>query len=208
MKLYTVLFTIVLLSSCNTKEEKKDEQKIDTPNDTVQIKPAPANPYAGTDLSPMDMIYFPVDYPKLKMTKAISTSPMARVIYSRPQKLGRKIFGELLKYDQPWRLGANEATEIEFFRAATIQNKKISAGRYILYCIPQEKNWTIVFNTNIDTWGLQQDASKDIYRFDIPVEKTTNTVEYFTMAFEKNSSGGADLIIAWDDVLAKLPISF
>ncbi|TAL42738.1 MAG: DUF2911 domain-containing protein [Chitinophagaceae bacterium] len=199
----------ILFFSCNSKDEKQDETVKKSPDkkDTVLIKPSANNPYAAPDLSPMDMIYFPVDYPKLKMTKSITVGPAVRVIYSRPQKLGRKIFGGLLKYDQPWRLGANEATEIQFFKPAVIQNKKIDAGKYILYCIPQEKKWTIVFNTNIDTWGLQQDVAKDIYRFDIPVEKTTNPVEYFTMAFEKNNSG-ADLIMTWDDVVARLPISF
>src|SRR5690349_16282469 len=68
------------------------------------------NPYAIVDVSPMDMTYYPVEYPKLKMSKATTDSPKARVIYSRPHLEGRTLFKNLLKYYDPWRLGANEAT--------------------------------------------------------------------------------------------------
>jgi hypothetical protein len=34
---------------------------------------------------------------------------VARVIYSRPQKADRTVFGDLVEYGKVWRLGANEA---------------------------------------------------------------------------------------------------
>lgn len=202
----TIFFTVILFSlACNnsTGPVADTEPKEDS---NVILKDL-ANPYAQADKSPMDMSYFPADYPLLRMTNNAANPPAARVIYSRPVKQGRKIFGGLLKYGQPWRLGANEASEIEFFRDVTIQNKKIAAGRYIIYCIPEEQNWEIILNTNLYSWGLTPDSSKDIDRFTIPVEKTSASVEYFTMIFEKNAQG-AELIMAWDDVLAKLPIRF
>mgnify|MGYP003694383693 CR=1 FL=1 len=57
----------------------------------------------------MDMSYFPVNYSQKKMTHDITTLPVMRVIYSRPHRQGRTIFGNLLKYGERWRLGANEA---------------------------------------------------------------------------------------------------
>lgn len=167
----------------------------------------PANMYAGMDISPMDMSYFPVDYPKIKMTNSAAPPPVARVIYSRPHLQKRHLFHDLLKYNEPWRLGANEATEIDFYKAVTIQEKKIEPGRYILYCIPHTDTWTIVLNSNIDSWGLQQDTSKDIQRFEIPVTTTHTSQEYFTMVFEKTGDG-ADLVMNWDNLLAKLPVRF
>ena len=127
------------------------------------------NPYDPVDVSPMDMSYLPDDYPIMKMDNKTNKPPVATVIYSRPQMQGRQIFGSLVKFGEPWRLGANEATEIELFQPVSIQNKVIAAGRYVLYCIPQEKQWTIVFNRNFDCWGLKQDPSKDIFTFIIPV---------------------------------------
>ena len=67
------------------------------------------------DKSPMDMSYSPQNYPIIKMNGKTTAQPVARVIYGRPQKAGRVIFGGIVAYDQIWRLGANEATEIEFF---------------------------------------------------------------------------------------------
>ena len=68
------------------------------------------------DKSPMDMSYYPNAYPHLKIQDKLTEPLVARVIFSRPQKNGRAIFGELLEYGKVWRLGANEATEIEFFQ--------------------------------------------------------------------------------------------
>src|SRR5438093_2925588 len=152
------LLPFLLLASCNGTTTSKPVQTT-SKTDTAMVKPAPANsynPYVPVDVSPMDMSYFPADYPVLKMSKKTSSLPLARVVYSRPHRQGRKIFDGLLKYGEPWRLGANEATEIELFQPATIQHKKINKGRYVLYCIPQDSSWTIVFNSNTYTWGLKQ----------------------------------------------------
>lgn len=165
------------------------------------------NPYAAVDISPMDMSYYPADYPILKMKKAINNSPLARVIYSRPHLQGRTLFRDVLKYGEPWRLGANESTELDLYPDAIIGDKKIKAGRYVLYCIPESDKWTIIINSNIDSWGLQPDSAKDIARFIIPVKQTSNRLEYYTMIFEKNNNG-ADLVMAWDNLEARLPISF
>jgi hypothetical protein len=155
----------------------------------------------------MDMSYLPNDYPILKMNHQTAKLPVARVIYSRPQKQGRTIFGALIKYGDLWRLGANEATEIELFQAVTIENKTILPGRYTLYCIPQQNKWTIVFNNNLDSWGLKPDPGKDLYKFDIPVQTKDQSIEYFTMVFEKKDYG-ADLLMAWDQIEARLPFHY
>src|SRR4051794_13928524 len=68
------------------------------------------------DKSPMDMAYYPDNYPVLKIQDKATEPLVARVIYSRPQKDGRTIFGGLVEYGTVWRLGANEATEIELYK--------------------------------------------------------------------------------------------
>ncbi|WP_276479735.1 DUF2911 domain-containing protein [Paraflavitalea pollutisoli] len=161
----------------------------------------------GVDKSPMDMAYYPVDYPKLNMSHNNQEPLIARVIYSRPQKSGRAIFGDVLKYGNPWRLGANEATELEFFKDVVIENQKVAKGRYVMYCIPYEDKWTVVLNNDLYTWGLKIDSTKDAYRFTIPINKTNYPFEFFTMEFDKQGKG-AELIVEWDSVRAKLPFTF
>ena len=198
----------VIFFSC--KEAEKKPAVNDTPSKTeatVKVLP-PISNYTNPDRSPMDMVYFPIDYPLLKMAGKTSAPPFMRIIYSRPQKQGRPIFGGLVKYNVPWRLGANESTEIEFFSTATVQGKTVKPGRYILYCIPQETKWTFVLNSNLYSWGLEQNRQRDLMQFEVPVEKNNLIIEYFTIASEKKSDKGTELIFLWDDVKAKLPVSF
>lgn len=171
-----------------------------------RTEPEP-NMFASVDVSPMDMSYFPVDYPKLKMANIKVAPPVARVIYSRPQLARRPLFNGIIKYGEPWRLGANEASEIQFYQPVKIQGKKINPGRYTIYGIPQPETWTIVLNSNVDTWGLKQDTTRDVARFEIPVVTNGASLEYFTMVFEK-AEKGTNLVIAWADVVARLPIEF
>ena len=97
--------------------------------------------------------------------------------------------------------------EIELFQNVVVNNKSVPAGRYVLYCIPDSSKWTIIFNGNLDCWGLKQDPKKDLYKFDVPVVQKDRSIEYFTMVFDKTKKG-ADLIMAWDNVEARLPIQY
>jgi hypothetical protein len=209
MKPALLTSALLFLFSCNEPAPKTATPSRPIPSDTgtSTLPQKGANPYLPIDLSPVDIAYFPVDYPIAKMSHQEAGPPLARVIYSRPHKQGRTIFGNLLKYGEHWRLGANEATEIELFQNAIIQNKQVARGRYILYAIPQAAHWTIAFNRNVHSWGLKQDTAQDAYRFQIPVEKAVAPVEFFTMVFQKTATG-ADLLMAWDDAAARLPFSF
>jgi hypothetical protein len=159
------------------------------------------------DKSPMDMAYFPNNYPVLKIQDKANEPLVARVIYSRPQKSGRVIFGELVEYNQVWRLGANEATEIEFYRDVKIGGKKVPKGKYTMYALVNPDQWTMILNKETDTWGaFKYDEKKDVLRVNVPAEKNTEPVEAFTMLFDKTAAG-ADLIMAWDDVKVTLPIA-
>jgi hypothetical protein len=207
MKLLRALILLVTVYSCADADRKPPSRPPLVMKDSSMLKNEPANPYVTVDVSPMDMSYLPEDYPVAHMSGKTTGPPIARIIYSRPHKQGRKIFGQLLKYGEPWRLGANEATELELFQPITIQGKMVGKGKYILYGILHAEKWTIVFNNNLFTWGLNQDTSKDLFRFDVPVAKKQQSVEYYSMVFQKTADG-ADLVMAWDDVEVRLPIQF
>ena len=160
------------------------------------------------DQSPLDMAYYPSDYTVLKSQDKMKDPPVARVIFSRPQKNKRVIFGELIEYGVVWRLGANEATELEFFKDVKMGGKKIAKGRYTIYAIPQATEWTIIINKDTDVWGaFKYDPKKDVARINVPVTKTSETVEVFTMGFAKNGNG-VTLNIAWDDTGVSVPFTY
>ncbi len=160
------------------------------------------------DKSPMDMSYYPNGYPVLKIQGQATEPLIARVIYSRPQRNGRSIFGDLVEYGKVWRLGANEATEIEFFKAVRIGGVRIKKGRYTLYTIPFEEKWTMILNKETDIWGaFKYDESKDVTRLDVPVLKQTEPQDALAMYFER-SAAGAYLVMTWDNIRVNLPITF
>lgn len=159
------------------------------------------------DKSPMDMSYWPDNYPLLKMSGKAKDQPIARVIYGRPVKNGRTIFGGIIKYNELWRLGANEATELEIFSPVKISNKVIPKGRYTLFCVPSENKWTIIVSKDNFCWGsFTYDTKKDVVRADIKPETTNESVETFTIYFSENA-GKANLVMLWDNQRADLPMT-
>ena len=162
----------------------------------------------AVDKSPMDMSYYPTNYPVLKIQDKITDPLVARVLYSRPQKMGRGIFGGLVEYGKVWRMGANEATEIQFFRNVRIGTKRVLKGRYTLYALVNEASWTIILSKDTDIWGaFKYDPRKDVVRTIVPVQKLNVTIESLAMAFEKTPDG-CNLVVAWDNVKVALPVTF
>ncbi len=199
----TYFFLIFMIIGCTNK---KNNAVSNTEIDSVLTQ----NNYVKPDQSELDISWWPTNYPLLKMQHDTVAKIFARVIYSRPHKKGRVIFGEsaenLCTYAKPWRLGANEASEITFFTDVLINNKKVSKGTYVIYCIPYKDKWEVKLNTDLFTWGLHIDDTKDIFSTTIKTELQEPTLENFTMVFE-GKSNNANLIMAWDNVKAILPIT-
>ncbi|MBE7174276.1 MAG: DUF2911 domain-containing protein [Williamsia sp.] len=168
--------------------------------------PLLAQKFPPMDKSPMDMAYYPVDYPILKIQNKITEPLVARVIYSRPQKNGRTVFGGLNEWGKVWRFGANEATEIEFFQNVLVGGKAVPKGRYTLCTIPDSTQWTIIVNKETDTWGsFKYDEKKDQIRVDVPVQKTPESLEALAMYFSKTDAGFA-LIAGWENAMVTIPM--
>lgn len=120
------------------------------------------------------------------------------------------MLGGTEKFGTVWRLGANETTEIKLFRDVTFGDKLVKAGTYSLYAIPNEKEWTIIFNSKLDTWGpYEYDETKDVVRFNVPATKSDAEIEAFSMVFdEANGTGKSNLWIGWENTLVKIPVKF
>lgn len=174
----------------------------------LSVQLVQAQSWIPVDKSPLDQIYFPVDYPSLKIRNPNEVLRL-RIIYSRPFKNNRELFGsDIVPYGKIWRLGANEATEIEFFTPATVGGKKVPKGRYTLYAIPSENNWTFVINKETDIWGaFKYDPAKDVARAIVPIKELAEPIESLTINFEKTKSG-VNLVAGWDKKSASLPITF
>ncbi|WP_394992340.1 DUF2911 domain-containing protein [Emticicia sp.] len=167
----------------------------------------------GTDKSPMDMAYYPDNFAHDRKfaPKLIGDMPaIVRVTYSRPAKKEREVFGtKIVPYGEVWRLGANESTEIKFYQDVMIQGKKVKAGTYSLFAIPNATEWTIILNKDLDFWGAYSyNAANDILRVNVPVKKTEEVVESFSIQCIKGGDKDTIMKMAWDTTLIELPISF
>lgn len=129
-------------------------------------------------------------------------SDIIEVSYGQPSKRSRVIFGDLVPYNEIWRAGANEATEITLKRNLKIGNKEVKAGTYTLFSIPKEKEWVIILNSQVGQWGAYDyDKNKNIAEITVPVYKITETREKLTYLIEKDA-----LRIEWDDTGVAIPI--
>ncbi|MEM7109242.1 MAG: DUF2911 domain-containing protein, partial [Bacteroidota bacterium] len=117
---------------------------------------ARAQEFPKMDPSPMDMSYYPSRVAFRAFAKSDAeknVKPIIRVTYSRPQAKGRKVFTDLEKPGNIWRIGANEATEVMFYQDVMIDGNKVETGRYTMYAQLGENDWTIHFSSDNDRWG-------------------------------------------------------
>ena len=171
----------------------------------ISVKAQDAVKFAPLDASPVDIAYFPNKAVKFKKTD--TPSPSIKVIYSRPSVKGRTIFGDLIKYGEVWRVGANENTEIKFYKPATINGVAVPAGTYSLFAIPEKDKWTIIINKEIDLWGAYAyDESKDIVRVSVPIKPVNEVIEALSIAFTTQGAV-TNLVIGWDKTTVELPIT-
>ena len=131
-----------------------------------------------------------------------------KVTYCRPHMKGREIFGELVPFGEVWRTGANEATEITFTSDVKISGKRVPAGTYTLFSIPDEDEWTVILNSDLGQWGsYRYNQNHDVIRFKARVTSLEKVYEPFTIEFELNGDN-ADLAMMWDKTKASFTIEF
>ena len=130
------------------------------------------------------------------------------VTYSRPLARGRKVFGGLVPFDSLWRTGASGATTIHITEEIIIGDKTLNAGKYALFTIPGEKEWTIIINADTTLHGaFGYDSKKDIHRFKVKSEKAHSFSEAFTIDLnEITNKGGGFLNLTWENTAIKIPI--
>lgn len=109
------------------------------------------------------------------------------IVYCRPSADKRKIMGGLVPYGEIWRTGANAATTIQFDKPVKIEGKNVPAGKYALFTIPNENEWTIVINSEANQSGAYNyDQKKDVLRVNVKPKKTNEFTETFTITPEKD----------------------
>lgn len=164
------------------------------------------------DKSPLDLCYFPDEFAhdrKFAPEKIGPDSAMIRILYSRPARKDREIFGKLIPFGKVWRTGANEAPEIKFYQDVTINGQRLPKGTYALLSIPDEKSWTIIFSRDLDQWGAYSyQPQRDVLRVPATVSRSEALIEHFSLRMTRLDAHTAQLKLGWENTIVTLPIGF
>jgi len=133
--------------------------------------------------------------PPATFTTGINGSEIT-INYSQPSVKGRTIGNEIATYGEVWRTGANEATTFETSKNIKIEGKDLKAGKYALFTIPGENEWTVILNGQPKQWGaFKYDETQDVLRVTVKPGKTKSFTEQMTFA-----QNGDNIILMWGDV--------
>lgn len=159
---------------------------------------AEAQEFKPLDKSPMDAATFPSSYKE--------SNKLIKITYGRPQLKGRGM-NDLAPAGKVWRTGANEAAELTLYTDMMLGDSKVKAGTYTFYVIPGEKEWTAIISTDLNVWGSYfYKQENDVARLAVPVSMADESLEAFSIAFEK-SDDGVHMHLGWDKVRAAVPFT-
>lgn len=115
--------------------------------------------------------------------------------YGSPSVRGRKIWGEIVPFNDIWRAGANEATTFETNKELIIEGAKLPAGKYSFFIIPNEKECVVIFNKEAKQWGAYKyDSKKDQLRITVKPKNSKTITEKLIYTINNNN-----VVLSWDN---------
>jgi hypothetical protein len=142
-----------------------------------------------------------------KVSQIIGLSEVS-ISYHRPGVKGREIWGNVLKYDEVWRAGANEPTLFTFSDDVTIEGKKLGAGTYRFVVIPSKTGgWSLIFNSETKNWGTVYEAKYDTLKLLVKPE-VGPLEEWMSFSFTDLTPASARVVLAWEKIRLSFKIEF
>jgi len=133
-------------------------------------------------------------------TEATINGKTVTIDYGQPSLQGR----DMLSQAQPgmvWRLGMNQATQIESTGDLMIAGKTLPAGKYTLWAKKVgDKNWVLAFHPKTGIWGAPE--MKDGFVAELPLTMTTakDSAEQLVISLA-DMKGKAGIKIQWGTAL-------
>lgn len=133
--------------------------------------------------------------PPARVSETTSSGIKITVDYSQPAVKGRTIGKDIAPYGKVWRTGANEATWMEVSKDVKVEGKALKAGKYGVWTIPGEKEWTIIFNSKSNVSGTAYSEADDVLRVKVKPGKSASFTERLTFSIAKSGL----VSLAWGD---------
>ncbi|MEQ8905324.1 DUF2911 domain-containing protein [Ekhidna sp.] len=183
MKKILLIIAVVSLIGCTTSEKKEEK----TEDHSEHQHEAKKEDTKKKPLSPR--------------TASMSNfgNNHVHIDYGSPSKRGRMIFGGLVGYGTVWATGAHKATTISFDKDVIINSTEIPAGKYGLFTIPGEEEWTVIISKDWDMHLADEyDETNDVVRVNASVQKLEEVVESLTFEVSEISDKNGQITIKWD----------
>lgn len=142
--------------------------------------------------------------PPAQAKETLASGAVVTIDYSQPSVKGRTIGKDLEPMPgKVWRTGANEATVFEVSKPIKVEGKDLPAGKYALYSIANEGEWTIIFNKTWDQWGTEYKEADDALRVKVKPGKAPQFAEKMTFNVDKNGT----VTLLWGDIKVDFKVS-
>jgi tetratricopeptide (TPR) repeat protein len=120
---------------------------------------------------------------------------------------GRKIFGDVVPYNNVWRTGANSATRVKFGEDVMVAGNEVKAGEYALYTIPGKDQWEVILNKGVGNWGaMGYDKKDDVTRFMVKSQTMPTNVSSFTIDVSNITFNTANIDLMWEKTKVSIPV--
>ena len=171
---------------------------------------APAAATASQVADEADASVIPLDQVQASQSGSVSqtiANTELTITYDRPVARGRALFGGIVPYGEIWNPGANDATAITLSRAVTINGHRLDAGKYSIWAIPGEREWTVIFSRAADVFhqpypGEEHDALR------LTIAPTTGDyVETLAFYFPVVEKKDAELRLHWGETIVPFAIT-
>ena len=128
------------------------------------------------------------------------------ITFSRPGVKDRKVFGELVPFNEMWRTGANKATAITISDDVEVAGSSLKAGTYAIFTIPGESEWEVIFNNNTEQWGTYNHKDEeDVLKLKVASESADFT-ESMNIYFDDLRDETANIVLQWEKTRIKIPV--
>ena len=190
MKILYYILILMILSSCKQEVIKTKEivtEEVETVSQTAEAdKKKPLSPHSETI--------------------AMIGDAHIHIDYSSPGVRNRIIFGGLLAYDQVWQAGAHMATWLETNKDLEIDGKELKAGKYGFFVIPNQEEWTVIFNRNWNQHGKDDYTEKDdVLRFKVTPKISEEIKEHLEYNVNKTTETSGTISMSWEKVTIEFP---
>ena len=147
----------------------------------------------------------PQESPRATVMQTIGLTEIT-VVYHRPAVNGRKVWGDLVAYNDVWRAGANENTTVQFSTDVKVGGKLLKAGTYGLHMLPTTKQWTVMFSSVTTAWGsFTYNEKEDVLRVTVTPKAVGAHEERMLFKFDDPQDKKVTLTLAWEKL--EVPIA-